>query len=98
MAAVNALPVVERDQREESGQVAERNVEALRLEERLMSALVQQREPLHHRDREQRLSPEPERPLRLQGEIERQARKGDALTGDPRACTVGRAKVNELGG
>ena len=49
------------------------------------------------RNGDQCLSPQPECPLRLHGEGERERRQRDALSGDPRVGAVSSAKVNELG-
>src|SRR4029079_12869604 len=82
----------------EGGQIAERDMKALGSKEGLVSALVQQREPLNHCDGEQPLTPQPYRPVRLHGEVESEPRERAALESDPRAGAVSRAKVDELGG
>src|SRR4029079_17977518 len=80
MPAVNALPVAEGYEREESGELAQRRVEALGAKERLVTALVEQREPLNEREGEQKLAGSPSPPPRREGE--RDAARGDGDTGE----------------
>jgi hypothetical protein len=97
VAAVDALPVVEGDQREESRDVSKRGVQPLRPEKRLVPALVEQREPLDHRDGQEELSSEPRDPVRVCREVERDPRERDRLRGDDSALAIGGTKMNELG-
>ena len=64
MPGVDALPVVERNEREESGHLPDHAMNAPRAKQRLVPALVKDREPLHERDGKNDLTGEPEPQLR----------------------------------
>src|SRR6476619_4309666 len=74
MARVDAPPAAVGNQREEGGDMADRRVPPAAREERLVPALVQDREPLHEGERQQTLSRNPRRPAA--GRRERDAGRG----------------------
>jgi hypothetical protein len=49
MARMDATPAFERNQRKETGDIADRAVERVRAKERVVAALVQQHEPFDER-------------------------------------------------
>jgi hypothetical protein len=65
VAAVDAPPRREGNDRERAGDAADNRIHPARREQRVVAALVQDDEPLHERERENGLSNRPGKKMRL---------------------------------
>jgi hypothetical protein len=98
MAPVHAGPGVIGNEREGGGNEPGNGMPPARLEQRVVSALVQDHEPLNECDPEQDLAGEPRRPATGKREQKAQACCSQRESDDAEAGSVGRAKVDEICG
>ena len=95
--AVDPLPGAERNQRKERREVPDEAVKSLRPEERLVPALVKEREPLEQGERQQDLPEAPERDAAPRGEKDGQPGQSRRNPDGEEADCVPWPQMSELG-